>query len=163
MKANRKIIFCILITAFISFSGCSNLSFKNYGRIVPDNVVTDAFVKFQIDNNFNYYISGSDEYPTSILGLDKTYTLDTDVWKEMEMTSKIFTNLVTHMRIRLWMCCFQNQQGYTILDDKGNKIGIWYSMLSGSIVVKMKGTNKVTIYPPSDTDDYKAYEEKLGR
>lgn len=163
MKTKRKIMFCILITAFFSFSGCSILHFKDFGKIVPDNDVTNAFTKFQIDSNFKYYISGSDVYPTSILGLNKVYTLDTDVWKEMEMTPKIFNELVTHMQIRLIECCLQYQQGYAILDNKGNKIGIWYSMLSGSIAVQMKGNNKVTIYPPSDTAEYKAYEGKLSR
>jgi hypothetical protein len=163
MKTNRKIIFCILIIAFFSFPGCGNLHFKNYGRIVPDNDVTNTFAGFQTDSNFNYYISGSDVYPTSILGLNKAYILDTDVWKEIEMTPKIFTELVTNMQIRLIECCLQYQQGYAILDNKGNKIGIWYSMLSGSIAVQMKGNNKVTIYPPSDTNEYKAYEGKLGR
>ena len=47
-----------------------------------------------------------------------------------------------------------------ILDDKGKQIGIWYSMLTGSIGVKMKEDNKVVIYPPRD-DVYIKYEDKI--
>jgi hypothetical protein len=162
MKTNRIIIFCILITAFFSFYGCASSQLKNFGKIVPDKGVTSAFEQFQVDGNYKYYISGSDVYPTSILGLSKDYTLDTDLWVEVEMTQKMFTMLVSNMERRLIQCCFQRQQGYAVLDNNGRKIGVWYSLLSGNIVVKMKGVNEVIIYPPSDSDDYKAYEGRLG-
>jgi hypothetical protein len=162
MKIMIKIIFCILITVFFFSQGCSGLQFKNFGKIVPQKDVTDAFEHFQLDANYNYYISGSDVYPTSILGLTKDYKLDTDVWNEVEMTPKVFTFLVANMEKRLMECCFQRQQGFAVMDNKGKKIGVWYSMLSGNIVVQMKEGNKVIIYPPSDTDDYKAYEGRLG-
>ncbi len=48
-----------------------------------------------------------------------------------------------------------------ILDDKGRQIGIWYSMLAGSIGVKMKEASKVVIYPPRD-DVYMKYEGKTN-
>ena len=52
--------------------------------------------------------------------------------------------------MRLLTCCGQKQVGFMILDNKGKQIGIWYSMLMGSIGVKMKEDNKVIIYPPRD-------------
>jgi hypothetical protein len=163
MKINRIImLLCILAAAFFSFQGCANLQLKNFGTIVPDKDVTSAFEQFQMDGNYKYYISGSEVYPTSILGLSKDYTLDTDLWVEVAMTQKMFTMLVSNMEIRLLECCFQRQQGYAVLDNNGKKIGVWYSLLSGNIVVRMKGDNKVTVYPPSDTEPYKAYEGRLG-
>ncbi len=70
---------------------CSTVMFKNWGSIKPDTDATNDFEKFQINANLNYYISGSDVYPTSILGLNKAYTLDTDLWKKIDMTPEIFS------------------------------------------------------------------------
>jgi hypothetical protein len=41
--------------------------------------VTKAFEKYQVNSNYNYYISGSDVYPNAIIGLDKALTLEPDL------------------------------------------------------------------------------------
>jgi hypothetical protein len=159
MKKYKKIVFYITLVTIFSLTACTASLLKNWGKIEPNADVTNNFEKFQIDANLNYYISGSDVYPTSILGLNKAYTLDTDLWKKTEMTPEIFNQIITNMQMRLLTCCGQKQVGFVILDDKGKKIGIWYSMLMGSIGVKMKEDSKVVIYPPRD-DVYIQYEDK---
>ena len=77
------------------------------------------------------------------------------------MTPELFSELVTNMQMRLLSCCVEKQVGFMILNDKGEQIGIWYSMLAGSIAVKMKDDNKVVIYPPRD-DVYMKYEDKTN-
>jgi hypothetical protein len=65
--------------------GCSFPLLKNWGTIAPDNQTSKAFEKFLIIEDYNYYISGSDLYPTSILGLNKSYPpRDTDSYKSCE-------------------------------------------------------------------------------
>ena len=91
MKKNGKFIFYIILGAVLLLAGCSTVMFKNWGSIRPDTNATNDFENFQINANLNYYISGSDVYPTSILGLNKAYTLDTDLWKKIEMTPEIFS------------------------------------------------------------------------
>ena len=163
MKKNGKFIFYIIFGAVLLLAGCSTVMFKNWGSIRPDTDATNDFEKFQINANLNYYISGSDVYPTSILGLNKAYTLDTDLWKKIEMTPEIFSELVTNMRTRSIQCCGQTMHGFYIFDNKNNKIGVWYSLISGSIVVQMKEDSKVIIFPPRDDDSYRSYEGKLER
>ncbi len=164
MSKYTKLIFCIFaFLALYNVCGCSTSFFKNWGRIEPDANVTDSFNKFQINSNFNYFISGSDVYPTSIMGLNKAYTLETDLWKRIDMTPIIFSELVTNMRNQSIGCCSQTMHGFYIYDDNNNKIGIWYSLISGSIAIKMKEDNKVIIFPPRDDDSYRAYEGKSGR
>jgi hypothetical protein len=161
MKKNAKFFFYIIFGAVLLLAGCSVFMSKNFGSIRPDTDATNVFEKFQINANLNYYISGSDVYPTSILGLNKAYTLDTDLWKKIEMTPELFSELVTNMQMRLLSCCVGKQLGFVILDDKGKQIGIWYSMLTGSIAVKMEDDNKVVIFPPRD-DVYMKYEDKTN-
>lgn len=158
-KYLRLLIICIFYVTFLS-TGCTLALLKNWGTIAPDIESTNTFEKFQINEDFNYYISGSDIYPTSILALNKSYTLlDEDLWKKIDMTPEIFRTLVTNMQSRLLQCCSETQQGYVIYDDKGGQIGIWYSMIAASIGVKMKEDAKVIIYPPKE-DIYRKYEGK---
>jgi hypothetical protein len=159
-KYSKLVFFIITLIAFFSMAGCTSSFFKNWGRIEPDANVTDSFNKFQINANFNYYISGSDVYPTSILGLNKSYKLETDLWKQIDMTPELFSELVTNMRTRSIQCSSQTMHGFYIFDDKDNKIGIWYSLITGSIAIKMKENNKVIVFPPRDDDSYRSYEGK---
>jgi hypothetical protein len=160
MSKYSKLVFCIIIfIVLFSMSGCTSSFFKNSGRIETDADVTDSFNKFQTNANFNYYITGSDVYPTSILGLNKAYTLETDLWKQIDMTPELFSELVTNMNTRSIQCCSQTMTGFYIFDDKDNKIGVWYSLISGSIFIKMKENNKVIIFPPRD-ELYMSYEGK---
>ncbi len=161
MKKNKTFLFYIIFAAVLLLAACNVFMSKNWGSIRPDTDATNAFEKFQINAKLNYYISGSDVYPTSILGLNKAYTLDTDLWKKIEITPELFSELVTNMQMRLLSCCLEKQVGFAILDDKGKQIGIWYSMLTGSIAVKMKADNKIIIYPPRD-DIYIEYQDKTN-
>ncbi len=161
MKKKGKFIFYIIFGALLLLAGCSTFMFKNFGSVRPDTDVTNDFEKLQINANLNYYISGSDVYPTSILGLNKAYTLDTDLWKKIEMTPELFSELVTNMQMRSIQCCGESMHGFYIFDDKNNKIGVWYSLIIGSIVIQMKKDGKVVIFPPRD-DVYKKYEDQTN-
>jgi len=159
MKKNGNFVFYIIFGAVLLLAGCSTIISKNFGNIRPNTDVTNAFEKFQINSNLKYYISGSDTYPTSILGLNKSYTLDTDLWKKIDTTSELFSQLVTNMQTRSIQCCGESMHGFYIFDDKNNKIGVWYSLIRGSIVIQMKEDGKVVIFPPRD-DVYIQYEDK---
>jgi hypothetical protein len=121
----------------------------NYGKITPNMEVTNAFETYQINTEYNYYISGSDIYPNAIIGLDKAYTLESDLWKKVEMTPKRFRELVTDMKdkagtVHLGMPLY----GFVMLDDKGNQIGVWYSILEAKTFLRMKDNRRVIIYTP---------------
>jgi hypothetical protein len=155
----RTVGIVLLLVVFLSCMGGNG----KWGRIKPDANITSSFEKFQINADMEYYISGGDEYPTSILGLNKQYLLDTDLWKKVEMKPEIFSHLVTNMRTRARASGGQSQHGFSVLDDEGRPIGIWYSLISGNIVVNIKEDNKVVIHPPRDTENYKQYEGRSGR
>ncbi len=155
-KYKKKILYIGLIAVF-SFTACANM-----GSYIPSAEVTNTFEKFQIDANSNYYISGSDTYPTSILGLNNSYILDTDLWMKIELTPNKLSELVTNMQMRA-LSIGRPLHGFAILNDKGKQIGVWYSLITGSIVVQIKEDKKVIVFPPKDDEDYRAYEGKLGK
>lgn len=159
MRKYEMILAVILIWFFM---GCTGTLLKNMGSFEPSTMATGHFEKFVIHNDYNYFLSGSDVYPVAIFGLKKNYIIgsDEDLWKKIDPKQEIISELVSNMQRRLMECCFQRPHGFDILDNHGHKIGEWYSMLGLIIGIKIKEEGKVVIYPPSDTDDVKRYQDR---
>lgn len=159
MKKHWSITFyamCILI--LLPLVACTSSLYKNYGNITPDREATKDFETFQINSNYHYYISGSDSHPNVILGLDKAYNLEPDLWKRVDMTPPKLHELVTDMQrkvrsldIRLAL------HGFAVIDDKGKQIGTWYSILAARTFITMKDERTAIIITPG-IDTYLRYE-----
>jgi hypothetical protein len=153
MQKRQKITFLIIcIFLLLSSAGCTHSIFKNYGDIIPDWDVKNAFETYQINPNLNYYISGSEVAPNVIIGLNNSYTLEPDLWKKIEATPKIFRDHVINMQARA-LALMLIQHGFIMFDDKGNQIGVWYSILEATTALKMKDNRTAIIYTP-DIDIY---------
>jgi len=48
--------------------------------------------------------------------------------------------------------------GFVMFDDKGNQIGVWYSLLEAKTILRMKDNRRVIIYTP-DIDTYDKYDD----
>ncbi len=131
----------ILLLIVWSFSG------ERYGELRPSKEATKAFEAFRVDPGKEYYLSGSDVYPNAIIGIDKSRTLVTGLWKRKEMTAEGMQELVGNMRSRA-MEHMAFLQGFDILDDRGDKIGEWFSLPGMSIVIWVKGQDRVSISTP---------------
>jgi hypothetical protein len=118
-----------------------------YGKLRPSSEAAAAWETFRIDPEKNYYLSGSDVYPSALLGLDKTWTLETELWKRREMTVEEMRELVGNMRARA-LEQGTLMHGFDILDEKERKIGEWYSLPGMSIVIRPMGENRVSITTP---------------
>lgn len=136
--------------------GCAGLLAGKYGSMVPDGKASAAFESFQLSAGVTYYVSGSDEYPNAMLGLNREYTLDSTLWKRIEPTPARFRDLVLQMQARAWQIG-QRHYGFAVVDDQGRQIGIWYSILAARTPVVMKEDRHVEIYTP-DIDTYIKYE-----
>ena len=140
----RRQILCVISCLILFLSaGCVGLHTGNYGSIVPDEEIGRTFEAYTPDPGLNYYISGSDALPNVIMGLDKAYTLESTLWKRVEMTPQTLRTLVTHMHIAA-----PTMNGFAIFDPTGNRIGVWYSILSATTWVKMKDEHMVVIATP---------------
>jgi len=158
MQKHLRIIHCVMCILIIFLSsGCSGSLFKNYGRITPDGNVTNDFEKYQVNPNYNYYISGSDVYPIAIIGLDKALTLEPDLWKQVEITPKKLRELVQGMQFKVkalsWRLVLH---GFAMFDENGKQIGVWYSILGAKTSLSMKDDRTVIIITP-DIDTYLTY------
>ncbi len=162
LKSKKRVLstMCILLILF-SF-GCAGLGLGNYGKIVPDGNVMHAFETYQVNPGLNYYTSGSDVYPNAIMGIDKRYSLNSTLWKKVEFTPQTLKALVDNMQAKVSEIN-QSLHGFTILDTKGNDIGIWYSILSARTTVKIEDHSVVIFTPDLDTYDKYEYEKEESK
>jgi hypothetical protein len=163
-------ILAVIMWLSILLTGCSSLmkTMENYGEMRPDSNVTEAFERYEINPELTYYISGSESEPNVIIGLDKRYTLVSDLWKhrvfqQSEPSGGIpqkgtFRYYVEGMNTKASR--FNTSlQGFDIVDNNGRDIGDWYSILIAPTSVKMLGDMKVSITPPP-LDIYERYERE---
>jgi hypothetical protein len=138
-------ILAALILAVWSFSG------GRYGELRSSREAADAYASFQVDPEKNYYTSGPDFYPNALMGIDKSWTLASDLWERRELTPEAMKKIVVGMQSR-FMERTTLLHGFDIVDDRGGKIGNWYSVMGLSIAVKVTGEQQVVITaPPIDT------------
>ncbi len=123
----------------------------SYGKIRPSREVTAAYECFTVDPNLNYYISGSDTYPNAIIGIDKTWTLESDLWKKKDFVSQSMKELVQNMQSKSAEQIL-TLHGFDIFDNRGRKIGDWFSIMGLTMTVEITGERRVIVYtPPIDT------------
>lgn len=176
---NRKnwvfTLFLVSIAALFLFSGCAGMHIKTeaYGTIKPNKAVTQAFESYTVKPDHIYYVSGSESHPTAIIAIDKRYTLVSTLWKKrivdpgkalypedapyplgIKFTLRYY---VEGMHQMAHSEAYYSMTGFDILDDKGNDIGDWYSLLHARTVVRMLGENSVSVTPPG-IDLYDRFE-----
>jgi hypothetical protein len=122
-----------------------------YGKLRPSREATNAYESFRVDPARTYYSSGSYIYPNALMGIDKSWVLESDLWKKRELTGEGMKELVLNMQSRA-----QEQMamlhGFEMIDDKGGKIGDWFSILGLNIMVKVTGEKRVVVTtPPTNT------------
>ena len=150
VKSTKRIyvISFVCVLMFLCASGCAGRR-GLYGHINPSRDVTQAFEKYEVKPDLNYYIYGRDLYPDAIIGIDKRYTLVTKMWKKREFTTETMKALVLNMQTNTMGRNFMFF-GFNILDEEGNDIGDWYSIRRVTTNVKRIEDNQFSIpTPPS--------------
>ncbi len=123
-----------------------------YGKIQPSREATEAYEQFRAEDHLAYYVSGSDVYPTAIIGIDRTWTLNSDLWRPRDLSGGKMKELVQNMREK--SAIRQSTLfGFDLFDHRGENIGSCYSTLDAVTIVKITGERTVVVYtPPVDTD-----------
>jgi hypothetical protein len=158
MKSVRSVIFPVIMALCLMSLSCTGL-FQNYGKIDPDVTTNQAFESYAVNPDYRYYISGSEAIPNAILGLRRNQHLDeATLWTEVQMTPEKMKQFVDSMQQKTRERNVY-PHGFTITDDKGQQIGVWYSILEARTFVQRKEDGTVRIDPPRLT----IYEIPEGR
>ena len=131
---DKKILSAI---AFISLSiiiaalgGCS---MSNYGQLKSNKEVTQAFESYRILPNYKYYYRGTYSRPIAIIGIKENYTLNSNLWVEIDPDSKDFRTLIDRVSLQGSGSTVQ-PWGFDILDNSGADVGVWYSAIRAAAV-----------------------------
>ena len=155
MTAIRSIRLYLLPALCLSIMACAGALLKNYGRIDPSREATQAFESYQVNTEFRYFTSGPLVYPHALMGLHRDYRLDPrTLWKEETMTPARMKEIVQSMQSKAWDYNLI-QHGFDISDDKGRRIGLWYSIMTAPTLVRMQEDGTVRI----DTPDLETYKK----
>ncbi len=117
-------------------------SFK-YGKLKRDREVNDIFQTYKVLPGYRYYTTGQGKVPNAIIGILDKYKLRPGMWKEVHLTTPLLRNWVSQMN---------NIYGYPpygsiILNNEGQRIGIWYSSKQWTTVF-IEDNNEIAILAP---------------
>jgi len=150
----RESIVTIIGSGLLSFivlscAGCGagDLRIENYGDMKPNRAVTVSFETYQTNSKLKYYMSGPLTAPTGLMGIEKEYILESELWRGIDDPLHALKGLVRGMRSKAAEYNL-TLYGFDIRDNRGNDIGDWYSILDGRMPVKITGEKRVMVYPP---------------
>ncbi len=145
----------VMIMPNVSHAGFFDMLFGRRGKLDVRQEVKKSFEAYRVDPDLDYYIAGSSPWPVAIVGMDKKYTMDhtKKTWKKVRMNTKTLKTMVDRMKHMAPMLAGAKRStlrfyGCDILDDKGNRVGTWYSA-TRQAVVKMKENNQIYLFAPS--------------
>lgn len=142
----RKMLFsAAVVAAAVILSGCV-AGYPGYGMINKSREVTGMFEQKALPTGYTYYYVGSDSEPDCVIGVAPGYTLKTNVWKQVDMTSGVLDQWMRTMTGGLG--AGTGMWGAALTDKDGNRVGIWYSKYN-TTAVKVGANKELTIYPPA--------------
>jgi hypothetical protein len=151
---HRSIYLSVLLSLSLIISSCAvtTTGSKKLGTIRESPEITKKYRSLTIDSDYNYFYSGTELQPNAIMGIDKTYTVQSKFWHQVELTEE---------QLEYWVKWGDRQssdegfstrylgryQGAYIVDPQGQVIGDWYSKKDQGIF-EFPGSNVVIPYPP---------------
>lgn len=146
MSTQTIIILFMAILAAVVLA--TRLRGGRYGRLLPTREATEAFESFRVDPGKQYYTSGPDSYPNALMGINKYWSLESGLWKKRDLADSEMKGLVLNMQ-RKAMEHTNFLQGFDVLDDRGWKLGDWYSVMGLHITIKIQAEKRISITTPS--------------
>lgn len=135
-------LFIGFIVFFVSRSG------ENYGMLKPSEEATSHYQSCRLVPDHDYWFSGPESSPLAIIGVERRFRFDTaGHWMRVD-GEEAMKRLVTGMQSRA-LKMNRNLGGFEMVDQRGERIGEWYSAPGIQAVIKRTGIDSVEIYPPS--------------
>ncbi len=157
MWARRTNWFTLIMLLCLGATACTAM-FRSYGRFIPSTEVTKELEGYMVNPDFRYYISGPDMNPNALMGLDRTYRIDPEtLWREVNMSPPKMREIVEGMKTKVSVRPMV-LYGFTLTDNNGRPIGLWYSILEARTFLRMNEDGTVRI----DTPDLHTYERAGG-
>jgi hypothetical protein len=134
----------LALSLALAATACSG----RYGSLRFDTGVTRTFEASQVLPGHRYYTTGSDTEPAAIVAMLESRPLR-GAWREIAATPALLKHLADNMRgTRL-----AGPDGAAILDDRGERIGVWYSYRQYPAPPRLLEDGGVELNPPASPSD----------
>jgi len=146
----RNSLFTLLASALMIFLLAGYAAAAVYGTFDRDRDLDNRFRSYEVLQEYNYYTSGGYDVPNAILLIHKDYELDNpgNLW--------VTIPYVDYEQMRKWVSVISSEQDFNrsgnyyatyILDQNGQRVGVWYSVEIFATVKFLEG-NRVLVYTP---------------
>ena len=128
----------------------------NRGSLMGSPEATDMFKLERPPADHRFYFHGWVGEPDAVIGVHQDYTLESDLWREVDLEQIPLRLLVDRMTRREPT----NFRGAVLRDPEGNRMGIWFSDSTGA-TIKMAGEKRIAFIRPHprpierDDDDFR--------
>jgi hypothetical protein len=148
-NGHKKILTAVTVSCVVLavLCGCSPSNKSKYGRLERSPEITEIFETDQVLADHNYYYSGFQAIPYSIVGIHQEYTLRSSAWKEITPGPALLNRLITRMR----SVYTPDPQGAWILGPDRERVGVWYSS-ERQTAVRIGQDNRISIAPPEPAE-----------
>jgi hypothetical protein len=138
-------LFIGFIVFFVSRSG------ENSGMLKPSETATEHFQSGQALPELDYWFSGPESHPRALIGVEKRLRFDSAKhWMKVGPEGKSLQRLIEAMQSKA-LQMNGNLRGFEIVDQRGERIGEWYSAVGVHAVIKRTGIDSVEVWPPTPT------------
>lgn len=151
--------FLLLTIGLFTWTACASGTF---GSLQRSQAALENFLGRRVLPDHRYYTTGVPGNPDAIIAISDKYTLVTERWQEQEMSPELLGWLVGRMNAELGVTNNVGLLASVILDDRGGRIGEWYSFV-GLTTVRTLGEHEVSVFPPAKTMLEKARPQSRGK
>ena len=153
----RNSLFTLLASALMIFLLAGYAAASNiYGTLDRDRDLDNMFRSYEVLQDYNYYTSGGYDTPNAILLIHKDYEMDNpgNLWVPIPY--------VDYEQMRKWVSVISSEQDFNrsgnyyaayILDQNGQRVGVWYSVEIFATVKFLDG-NRILVYTPELFHNY---------
>lgn len=152
---NRPVFFrrLLILMAVSLFAGCA-AGLSHFERSVS---LSNTFEKFKLLPDHQYYYNGLPYSPTAVVAVRKGYTLTSPHWHATEATEQKLRQWIQEMLNIPGSEYNMDPNGAYIFNDKGERIGAWYSVWDFPVLKFISATefsisNPMTLWPPGHAD-----------
>ena len=129
-KNATRVKLAVAAALAIMISACS---IANLGWLRNSPDVGRAFETIHVSSDYRYWYLYLENTPYAILGLNREYRIEDILWTEVEPSSEVFQKVVG--LVESFPVPGSRTYGAYILDQKEERIGVWYSSMSAGITI----------------------------
>lgn len=110
----------LILTTAVMITGCMGV----YGRLASNPVIFDQYRAGALPENYQYFFSGRPGLPDAVAGIDENYRLQGRLWFRIETMNTVYDKIRNLSDMNPDATTLQTAD---ILDNHGNKVGVWFS------------------------------------